>query len=250
MARRKVILIIGLLISLTISACGGQSRPDLRAIETNVSAEIFATQTASVPTRPNISPPTNTPKPTARPSISLKVMQPANLRAGPGTDYPIVGGKKVGDIIVSDGKSTDGEWYRLAPDVWIFAGLVEGVSTGFFAAPRPPTNTQPAGNTPPNCLDWTSASEHVGVSVCLCGPVVSTKYASTSNGQPTFLNIGGGATNSSRLTIVIWGNNRSNFPTPPEAAYRGANICVTGKVKLYKGIPEIEAKGPTQITVN
>lgn len=235
MAHRNLALIVVLLICLTFSACGGQSTPHPPATETKV-----------VPTWTDMPQPTDTPKPTARPSVSLKVLQPANLRSGPGMDYPIVGGRQAGDCVVSDRMNADKTWYHLVSNAWIFAKLVKSAPS----CSPPPTNTPRPPGLPSGCFDWTTAREYVGASVCLCGPVVSTKYASTSNGQPTFLNIGGGATNSSRLTIVIWGNNRSNFPTPPEDTYRGANICVTGKVKLYKDVPEIEAAGPTQIVVN
>lgn len=141
MAHRNLALIVVLLICLTFSACGGQSTPHPPATETKV-----------VPTWTDMPPPTNTPKPTARPSISLKVMQPANLRAGPGTDYPKVGGKKVGDCVVSDGMNTDKTWYHLVSNAWVFAELVISVPS----CPSSPTNTPdcPSGCTtpPPGCV--------------------------------------------------------------------------------------------------
>lgn len=50
MVCRKVVLVIALLIGLTLPACGGKPTPDVRAIETQTAASIFATQTANAPT--------------------------------------------------------------------------------------------------------------------------------------------------------------------------------------------------------
>jgi hypothetical protein len=51
MVRRNEVLVIALLIALTLSACGGKPAADVQAIETQVAAKIFATQTASVPAK-------------------------------------------------------------------------------------------------------------------------------------------------------------------------------------------------------
>ena len=48
---RKVLFIVALLIALMLPACGGKPTPDVQAIETQVAARIFATQTASVPVK-------------------------------------------------------------------------------------------------------------------------------------------------------------------------------------------------------
>jgi hypothetical protein len=49
--RRNEVLVIALLIALTLPACGGKPAADVQAIETQTAAKIFATQTASVPTK-------------------------------------------------------------------------------------------------------------------------------------------------------------------------------------------------------
>jgi hypothetical protein len=73
-------------------------------------------------------------------------------------------------------------------------------------------------------------------------------YASSSNGAPTFLNLGNNYPNMNRFTVVIWGRNRSSFGTP-ELRYRGRTICVRGRVSAYAGVPQIEATSPSQIGV-
>jgi len=47
---------------------------------------------------------------------------------------------------------------------------------------------------------------------------------------------------------VIWGNNRSKFGRP-EVEYNEKRVCVTGKITEYRGVPEVTADGPTQITI-
>ena len=50
-----------------------------------------------------------------------------------------------------------------------------------------------------------------------------------------------------RFTVVIWGQNRGNFPQPPESYYAGKSICVTGLIQEYEGIPQIEVTTPDDI---
>jgi DNA/RNA endonuclease YhcR with UshA esterase domain len=90
------------------------------------------------------------------------------------------------------------------------------------------------------------AKEHFGETATVCGEVVSTRYADSTKGQPTFLNLDKPYPNQI-FTVVIWGNNRSKFGTP-ENDFKGKRICVTGKITAYAGLPEIVADEPKQIT--
>ena len=98
-------------------------------------------------------------------------------------------------------------------------------------------------------ISWTRASRVIGRYATIRGPVVGTKYASYSNGSPTFLNIGVDYPSPRRFTIVIWGENRARFGTP-ERRYRRHTVCVRGYVRTYAGVPEIEATSPSQISVD
>jgi DNA/RNA endonuclease YhcR with UshA esterase domain len=51
-----------------------------------------------------------------------------------------------------------------------------------------------------------------------------------------------------RFTVVIWIENRASFGRP-EVRYRGHTICVRRIVESYRGVPEIEARSPSQIRV-
>lgn len=104
-------------------------------------------------------------------------------------------------------------------------------------------------NLPENAVDWLMAPQHVGETVSVYGPVVDSEYARTSNGQPTFLDLGTFYPDPDRVSVVIWGKNRGNFSPSPEALYEGKRICVTGEVYVYDGVCNIEATSPDQIKI-
>jgi len=91
------------------------------------------------------------------------------------------------------------------------------------------------------------AKDHIGETATVCGNVVSTRYAASTKGQPTFLNLDKPYPNQI-FTVVIWGNNRGKFGRP-EIEYNEKRICVTGKITEYRGVPEVIAEAPTKITV-
>ena len=92
------------------------------------------------------------------------------------------------------------------------------------------------------------AKDHVGETATVCGNVTSTRYASSTRGQPTFLNLDKRYPNQI-FTIVIWGSNRNKFGRP-EVDYSEKRVCVTGKIAEYRGAPEIVADDPKQIRVD
>ena len=96
-------------------------------------------------------------------------------------------------------------------------------------------------------LTASEAKEHYGENATVCGEVVSTRYASSTKGQPTFLNLDKPYPNQI-FTIVIWGSNRSKF-WKPEDDYKNKRICVTGKITAYAGLPEVVADDPKQIHI-
>jgi uncharacterized protein YraI len=48
----------------------------------------------------------------------------ANLRAGPGTEFPIIGGTITGQALNIVGRNADGTWFRLDNTGWVFGELV------------------------------------------------------------------------------------------------------------------------------
>ena len=55
----------------------------------------------------------------------------------------------------------------------------------------------------PEAMAWDQAIQNVGERATVQGPVVGTRYASGSNGQPTFLNVGKDYPDRDRFTVVI-----------------------------------------------
>lgn len=97
-------------------------------------------------------------------------------------------------------------------------------------------------------LTAAEAADHIGSTATVCGTVASTKFAERSNAQPTYLNLDRPYPDQ-LLTVVIWGTDRKAF-AEPEKRFDGKRICVTGKVELFKGRPQIIARDPSQIVVD
>ena len=91
------------------------------------------------------------------------------------------------------------------------------------------------------------AKDHVGEKATVCGEVASTHYAARSRGNPTFINLDKPYPNQI-FTILIWGSDRPKFGDPEET-YRGKQICVTGKISIYRGEAEMIAYEPSQIRI-
>lgn len=56
--------------------------------------------------------------------VAATVLRNANLRAGPGTNFAIVGSARAGDVVQIVGQNAAGNWYRLDTGAWIAAFLV------------------------------------------------------------------------------------------------------------------------------
>jgi DNA/RNA endonuclease YhcR with UshA esterase domain len=95
-------------------------------------------------------------------------------------------------------------------------------------------------------LTAAEAGDHVGEVATVCGTVASARYAASSKGKPTFLNLDKPYPNQA-FTIVIWGSDRSKFGRP-ELEYHEKRICVTGKIAEYRGKPQVVAEDPKQIS--
>lgn len=88
-----------------------------------------------------------TPAPTlAAPAASVNAG--ANLRSGPGTDYPILGGLPAGQAITITGVSADGAWYQLSDGSWVFGQLVTNPPANLPAVEAPPLAPAPVEAAP------------------------------------------------------------------------------------------------------
>lgn len=91
------------------------------------------------------------------------------------------------------------------------------------------------------------AKDHVGEHATVCGKVVSSHFAKTTKGEPTFLNLDEPYPRQI-FTILIWGSDRGKFGAP-ETKYRDQQVCVTGIITNFKGSPEVVAIDPGQIHI-
>jgi hypothetical protein len=88
------------------------------------------------------------------------------------------------------------------------------------------------------------ASRHIGENATVCGRVASERTATSSKGQPTFINLDSAYPNQV-FTALVWGDDRNKIgELPPE----GAHMCVKGPITNYKGVPEIVVKEKDQIS--
>jgi hypothetical protein len=95
-------------------------------------------------------------------------------------------------------------------------------------------------------IDVNNAAQYEGKLEHICSKVYSTKILD-SNGM-TLLNVGGEYPNCP-LTIVIYADKLKNFSCIPSDYYKGKNICITGRIKMYKGKPEIISNSQQEIIV-
>lgn len=86
------------------------------------------------------------------------------------------------------------------------------------------------------------ASRQVGKDGMVCGKVEKARYAEGSEGQPTFLYMGG-AFPRHTFSARIAGANRGKFSFPLETL-EGKNVCVIGKIARDASRAEIEVSSP------
>lgn len=106
------------------------------------------------------------------------------------------------------------------------------------AALAPVASAQEA--IPPN-----QAVRHIGKSGMVCGRVERTRHARNTEGQPTFLYMGGAFprhTFSARIPNEI----RDSFSPSPEEL-QGQDVCIVGNIQRDASRAEIAVRSPTDI---
>jgi hypothetical protein len=92
------------------------------------------------------------------------------------------------------------------------------------------------------------AAKKVGDSIKVCDKIYGGRFFETSNGSPTLLNMGA-VYPASPITIMILGDVRAKMGYTPELQLKDKNVCVLGKVILFKEKPEIIVYNISQIQV-
>src|SRR5207253_54313 len=88
-----------------------------------------------------------------------------------------------------------------------------------------------------------SAKYHEGSLTTVCGKVMG---AFTSGTGKVLLNFGADHPNE-KFTAVILSSDAAGFKFNPETHYKGKEVCVTGKIKMYKEKPQIVVTSANQI---
>jgi hypothetical protein len=88
------------------------------------------------------------------------------------------------------------------------------------------------------------AKTHEGENATVCGKVASEKTATSSKGQPTFINLDSAYPNQI-FTVLVWGDDRKNVGELPQI---GLRVCASGKIQDYRGVPEIVVRSSGQLS--
>jgi len=111
-----------------------------------------------------------TPTPTRAPA-GPTVRSNANLRGGPGTNYPIVGSARAGQPLAIVERNAAGNWFRLASGAWIAGSLVNGAPSVPVAENIPaPSVVQPLPFAQPAAPAVTADCHPSYPDVCIPSP--------------------------------------------------------------------------------
>lgn len=93
-----------------------------------------------------------------------------------------------------------------------------------------------------------NAATVVGKGATVCGKVESFRFNENSDGQPTFLHLGGAYPNHT-FAVRISGEDKKKFSPAPEELV-GHMVCVTGSVAFAQGNkPEMVITSPKDLNV-
>ena len=136
---------------------------------------------------------------------------------------------------------------RTAWKLAVFSVLPICFASAIVAADAPTTapaagpTTMPT--TEPVSITWDQAKDHIGQTVTVTGPVVGTHDFDDA----VVLNVGKDFPDPDRFTVYVK-MDMSSDATKPAFLTAGTTISVTGTLKLYRKVAEIESD-PTKITV-
>jgi len=123
-------------------------------------------------------------------------------------------------------------YWKPRPSVlWL---LLIGLGAAIAWGETPATVPTTMPTTAPVSINWDQAKKYVGQTAVVTGPVIGTH----DFGGAAVLNVGKDFPDPGRFTVFIPAAARKGFP---EDLDQGKTITVTGTIKLYRKVPEIEA---------
>ena len=107
------------------------------------------------------------------------------------------------------------------------------------------TTLAPAPAQAQEMIPAVQAVRHIGKTAMVCGKVERTRHAQNTEGEPTFLYMGG---NFPRHTFSarIPGSIRDSFRPSPEEL-QGKDVCVVGSIERDASRAEIAVRAPSDI---
>ena len=144
-----------------------------------------------------------------------------------------------------------------------FALVLAGVLCGGCAqAPEATRNTsdsqqasisQESGDAtaqvPEGAISWEEASQHVGETTTVYGPVAVVAHDKIDDKDATFIDLGVAYPDPSRLSIVIYDSDLGAFSEDPQETYADKSLSVTGEIYVYDNECYIKATSPSQIEI-
>ena len=126
--------------------------------------------------------------------------------------------------------------YRSVPEALIQAAHNPKIAEVFL-------KSEPIAKQGGRRISWESAGKHIGKRVTVQG-TIARGY---NSGKACFLNFHRNFTRY--MSLTIFENALRKFPSQPEKYYLHKTIRVKGKIKMYKGRPEMVVESPKQIEV-
>ncbi len=106
------------------------------------------------------------------------------------------------------------------------------------------TPGSPSGSAPTAVIAAGEARSHIGETATVCGAVAATRYAPQLRGEPTFLQLGHAGPDAD-FTVVVLRSNRAALPMPDSPL--GHHICVSGRIRLFRGKPQVTLAAAAQL---
>lgn len=172
-------------------------------------------------------------------SSASTALRAANLRAGPGTTYAIVGTVRAGAALAIQGRNADGTWLQVGDGVWIAAFLVnQGNSSPPVATPNAPPAPSPTVDAPP---PPTGGANFVVTQKRLLTPA---ENGGSTDGPSVHCGYG----RALRVHVLDETGNRLNG-IPVQAQYGAQETVVTGAQGKGDGVAEFVLGGGQEVKI-
>ncbi len=125
----------------------------------------------------------------------------------------------------------------------VTSALLISLANSIAGADSPTTMPASMPTTAPVSINWDQAKNYIGQTVTVTGPVVGTH----DFGGAAVLNVGKDYPDPDRFTVYISADNHPGMPADLDS---GKTISVTGTLKTYHDVPEIEADSAHITVIN